>query len=407
MSASCEIQWLDHNGRMGRQDIVDTASRKNVADKRLAKREGGFITLMALIILTFILSVANAYFVAGTKEINIATLLLSGDQARQAATAGVRLTAGILVQDAIVAPATDHHGENWYLVTENTAGTKVPYALDTARGVYFHILVVDLSGRAKPNATDDATTTLLVDKLASWSTASATAAAANNYWTVAEYGQLAGIANDRVTGVSPYGTDFRININTADVKDDVNFGDPPDITQTLLKAIGGTASSNANTYSRRLVRQRRGGLAESCNAAYNPPLTDNNPAYVATTIGAWSTMAASWVSDACGSNPSTATEALVRDAAVTYGRINSEGFFLIKSIGWVVKDPSAGSCPDPSLGCREAQYTVMRTVRRTTAGYQDCANREWYNERRDLPAPPYAAGNYDYEMTYFIIDSNF
>lgn len=373
-------------------------------DSKSGRSQKGFITLLSLVVLTFIISLASAYLTAGSKEVDIARLLLSADQARLASLAGSRLAAGLLVQDAVSAPAEDHHGENWYLVTENTAGTIVPYALDSNQGIYFQVLVVDMSGRYKPNATDGVTAASMIARLPNYGTTAANGCVSGNYWTVSEFAFVTNLSDDRVTGVSPYGRDHRVNINTADIRDPITANDPPDIINAMMKLVAGSASTKANTYSRKLLRSRRGGAGQDNNAAYNPYATDNNPAGVATTLGAWSTYAAAFTT------PTTniVQRSQINWVAQTFGRLNSEGFFLIKSSGWVVKDPSAGSCPDPTLNCRESQYQVMRFVKRSSTGYQDCASREWYYEKRDLPVPPYVVNSsYDYENSFFIYDSNF
>ncbi|OGH56212.1 MAG: hypothetical protein A3G34_13455 [Candidatus Lindowbacteria bacterium RIFCSPLOWO2_12_FULL_62_27] len=371
---------------------------------RERRPQKGFISLLALVILAFIISLASAYLTAGSKEINVAQLLLSGDQARLAALAGVRLTAGLLVQDVVSSSAVDHHGENWYLVTESTAGATVPYALDSVQGVYFHVLVVDLSGRPKANATNSAKSASLIDKVPNYDAAAANSCVNGDYWTISEYAFVGGLSDDRVTGVSPYGRDVAININTVDLKDDYSALDPPDIIGAMMKLVAGSTSTNAPTYSRKLLRCRRGGSGQDANAVYDDWTKDNNPTGVANNLGAWSAYATAFTSP----TTNTAQRTQINWVAQNYGRLNSEGFFLIKSQGWVVKDPGAGSCPDPTVGCREAQYQVMRIIKRSATGYQDCANREWYFEKRDLPVPPYIVNSsYDYENSFFIYDSNF
>ena len=90
--------------------------------------ESGFITILALLIMTALLSLATGYLGIVDREGEVANRLKRADQARQAAIAGTRLAAGALIKDlGGTWPSTyDGFDEPWFSLTTRWSRAPVP-----------------------------------------------------------------------------------------------------------------------------------------------------------------------------------------------------------------------------------------------------------------------------------------
>lgn len=382
-------------------------------------KQSGVITILALLIMSALMTMSLGYLSVTEREGLMAKRLVHADQARQAAIAGVRLVAGVLIEDAGGAGTSDSLRENWNLLTFNTSGTEQPYALDSTRGIYFTVNTVDLSGRVKINrsATDNANTDLLVIDLTWYTSQGAlrTDLYNNDYMTFSELARASGIGDELGTYLSHYGTDLKVNINTVDQFDNFDAAEPPDILRALVyktslsdippgcvKGTNGTITSTTRESVRRaLVRYRRSGVGGSGGSAYDATTDDwfkdfniNSVASgTASDIGEWCRAA---YGGGC-----TANTMRTYSICYNYARATSEGYFAIISEGYTMKNPA----DDPTdTTKRENRFKILHIIYRTSSGYQDLYHREWFQTRQDLIDGGYSTSAYEVNNTFHVWD---
>lgn len=422
---------------------------------RHRKSEHGLITILALLIMTALLSLSSGYINVTMREGDMVKMLKNADQAREAALAGTRLAAGALIKDLIDDGGTPYDGfdEEWFNLTNKTAdGTIEPFPLDAAAGVYFHVTVIDMDGRPRFNVSNALTigAAQLMRVLPGYSSTQANALIANNYLTISEVARTNNLGNERMTYVSPYGnsTDDSVNINTVDALDNMGLTDPPDVLNSIFArltiagvsvppcastagagfpggsfavalvryrrgaAAGLSAVGTATTQDELLTRNSGGGHGGAYAVVQDDPHYEFGPSLRTTRVGftpATST-GTSRVGDFCRQATNVAASFCLASGKKTYAscvmwakEANTTGVFLIRSKGWVLKNPTTADKVD---GDKSAMYQVLHIVKRTTTGYDDIFHREWWQDRQDMYLSGYTSGDYDWENTLYVTDKS-
>lgn len=424
----------------------------SIYQKRPAER--GLITIMALLIMTALLALSIGYVRVTMFEGNMVKMLRKADEAREAALAGTRLAAGALIKDLIDDGASPYDGldEDWFNLTNKTTdGSIDPWPLDPVEGVYFQVTVIDMDARVRYNTSaalqGDAKS--LIEALPLYTATQRDNITANNYMTIMENGRSPGLGNEMMTYLSPYGdgTDIKVNVNTVDSLDNGGSSDPPDVLNSILFRIYNSSSgtivpncgntvvaTNSNAgplgdFARSIMRFRRGAAAglSDIGTATNPDLeltggvghggpyavVQDDPHYEfgpgplrstkTITVAGGASRPGEFCRQGGGGNCTAVPRRAYGLCLKWMKEANTSGVFLIRSLGWVLVDPSAA---DKVHSARMAQYQVLHILKRTTSGYDDLYHREWWQDRQDMYNAGYTTGDYDWENTIYVYDKD-